>query len=202
MLLFDLAPDDARLWLRTQFVTNKIGKPIREPLLSPDQTLVPAAVLVPLVLREAGVSVLLTRRAEHLVDHPGQISFPGGRCEPSDESDIATALREAYEEVGLSPATVEVLGCLPEYCTATGFRVSPVVGVVSPPLELALDPSEVQEAFEVPLAFLLNERNHEKHTREVRGVMREYVAMPYGDYFIWGATAGLLITLREFLVQP
>ena len=200
MLLFDLAPDEARLWLRAQFSTKRVGKPIREQLLAPDQKWVSAAVLVPLVLRDSGLSVLLTRRAEHLLDHPGQISFPGGRCEPSDESDTATALREAYEEVGLLPEAVEVLGQLPQYCTGTGFQVCPVVGVVSPPLQLDIDPGEVQEAFEVPLAFFLNERNHQKHTREVRGAMREYVAMPYGDYFIWGATAGMLISLREFLL--
>lgn len=199
MQLFDLDPQEARVWLRGQFACGKTITPIREAA-SAAGALVPAAVLVPLVLRESGLTVLLTRRAEHLQDHPGQISFPGGRCEPDDASVVDTALREAQEEVGLLPSTVEVLGQLPHYPTGTGFLVSPVVGLAMPPFELALDETEVQEAFEVPLSFLLDARNHQKHRREVAGQWREYYAMPYGDYFIWGATAGMLVMLREYLL--
>ena len=199
MQLFNLAPGEARLWLRGQFASGKTIAPIRElpPL---ERMLVPAAVLVPLVLRDSGVTVLLTRRAEHLQDHPGQISFPGGRCEPMDQSAADTALREACEEVGLSPAAVEVLGELPRYPTGTGFLVSPVVGVMMPPFEISLDENEVQEVFEVPLSFLLGPLNHQKHGLEAGGQLREYDAMRYRDYFIWGATAGMLVMLREYLL--
>ena len=118
--------------------------------------LTPAAVLFPIVLRDNGQTVLLTQRTAHLKDHAGQISFPGGRVEAEDESPIHTALRETEEEIGLARKHVEVLGFLPEYRTGTGFRVTPVVALVTPPFELALDPFEVAEAFEVPLAFLLD----------------------------------------------
>lgn len=163
--------------------------------------LTPAAVLVPIVLRGHEPTVLLTRRTDHLHHHPGQISFPGGRVEAHDESPVDTALRESEEEIGLLREKVELLGCLPQYRTGTGFDVTPVVGLVSPPLELALDAFEVAEAFEVPLSFLLNSENHHLHAVEVRGVSREYYAMPYGDHFIWGATAGMLISLHRFLIR-
>ncbi|MBS0346288.1 MAG: CoA pyrophosphatase [Proteobacteria bacterium] len=161
--------------------------------------LTPAAVLVPVVLRQQAPTVLLTRRTDHLHHHPGQVSFPGGRVEASDTSPIDTALRETEEEIGLVRDKVELLGCLPQYRTGTGFDVTPVVGLVSPPLDLVLDAFEVAEAFEVPLSFLLDSANHRLHSVEVRGVNREYYAMPYGDYFIWGATAGMLVSLHRFL---
>lgn len=163
------------------------------------EVLKPAAVLVPLVLREEETTVLLTRRTDHLHDHPGQVSFPGGRVDEGDESAAFTALREAEEEIGLMPSQVELIGELPRYHTGTGFEVTPVVGLVVPPLELALDPFEVAEAFEVPLSFLLDPRNHQRHTVEVRGRMREYWAMPYRDYYIWGATAGMIVMLQQHL---
>lgn len=163
--------------------------------------LTPAAVLVPIVLREEAPTVLLTRRTDHLHHHPGQVSFPGGRVEAHDESPVDTALRETEEEIGLLREKVELLGCLPQYRTGTGFDVTPVVGLVSPPLDLTLDAFEVAEAFEVPLSFLLNRENHRLHSVEVRGVRREYYAMPYGDYFIWGATAGMLVSLHRFLFR-
>lgn len=161
--------------------------------------LTPAAVLVPIVLRQQAPTVLLTRRADHLHHHPGQVSFPGGRVEASDMSPIDTALRETEEEIGLVRDKVELLGCLPQYRTGTGFDVTPVVGLVSPPFDLVLDAFEVADAFEVPLSFLLDSANHRLHSVEVRGVNRDYYAMPYGDYFIWGATAGMLVSLHRFL---
>jgi 8-oxo-dGTP pyrophosphatase MutT (NUDIX family) len=161
--------------------------------------LTPAAVLFPIVLRDHGQTVLLTQRTAHLRDHAGQISFPGGRVEAEDASPLHTALRETEEEIGLSREHVEILGYLPEYCTGTGFRVTPVVALVKPPFELALDSFEVAEAFEVPLAFLLDPANHQRHSLHYRGALRHFFAMPYGDYFIWGATAGMIRSLSERL---
>jgi 8-oxo-dGTP pyrophosphatase MutT (NUDIX family) len=161
--------------------------------------LTPAAVLFPIVLRDDGHTVLLTQRTAHLRDHAGQISFPGGRVEEEDPSPVATALRETEEEIGLSRAHVEILGYLPEYRTGTGFRVTPVVALVKPPFELALDAFEVAEAFEVPLSFLLDPANHQRHSLHYRGALRHFFAMPYGDYFIWGATAGMIRSLTDRL---
>ncbi len=164
-----------------------------------DHSLTPAAVLFPIVLREHEQTVLLTQRTAHLKDHAGQISFPGGRVEPDDRSPVDTALRETEEEVGLLRDRIDVLGYLPEYRTGTGFRVTPVVALVQPPFELAPDPFEVAEVFEVPLGFLLNPENHQRHSIHHRGAMRNYFAMPYGDYFIWGATAGMIRSLSDRL---
>jgi 8-oxo-dGTP pyrophosphatase MutT (NUDIX family) len=160
---------------------------------------VAAAVLFPIVLRPVAPTVLLTRRTDHLKDHPGQISFPGGRVEPDDVSPAHTALREAEEEIGLVPAHVEIAGYLPEYLTSTGFRVTPVVAVVTPPFSLRLDPFEVAEAFEVPLDFLLDPANHRRHALHYRGRLRHFHAMPWGEYFIWGATAGMIVSLSRAL---
>jgi 8-oxo-dGTP pyrophosphatase MutT (NUDIX family) len=160
-----------------------------------DEALTPASVLFPIVLRPGGLTVLLTQRTVHLKDHPGQISFPGGRAEPEDISPAHTALREAQEEVGLLPVHIEVAGYLPEYRTGTGFSVTPVVAVVTPPFELLLDPFEVAEVFEVPLGFLLDPANHQQHELHYRGKLRSYYAMRYDDYFIWGATAGMIMSL-------
>jgi len=159
----------------------------------------PAAVLVPIVDRPAGATVLLTRRAAHLAHHPGQISFPGGRVEESDSGAEAAALREAREETALDPARVDIVGRLDAYITVTGFRVEPFVGVVSPPLALRPDPAEVDSLFEVPLAFLMDPDNHEEGVRERDGKQRPFFAIPYGDYYIWGATAGILINLHAVL---
>jgi 8-oxo-dGTP pyrophosphatase MutT (NUDIX family) len=166
---------------------------------APASGLTLAAVLIPIVLRESGLTVLLTQRTPHLRDHAGQVSFPGGRHEPEDASPVATALREAHEEVGIEPAQVEVLGCLPEYLTGTGFRVVPVVGLVTPPLNLRLDDFEVAEVFEPPLEFLLDTANHRREHVEICGALREYWAMPWQGHFIWGATAGMLVSLQRFL---
>jgi len=162
-----------------------------------DESLTPASVLVPIVLRADQPTVLLTLRTAHLKDHPGQISFPGGRAEPGDTSPAHTALRETEEEIGLLPAHIEIAGYLPEYRTSTGFRVTPVVALVTPPFALRPDPFEVAEVFEVPLAFLLDPANHQQHSLHHRGKLRHYYAMPYGDYFIWGATAGMIVSLYD-----
>lgn len=164
-----------------------------------DQPLIPAAVLFPIVLRDGGQTVLLTQRTAHLRDHAGQISFPGGRVEAEDLSPSHTALRETEEEIGLPRERIEILGFLPEYRTGTGFRVTPVVALVLPPFDLRPDPFEVAEVFEVPLAFLLDPANHQQHSLHYRGALRNYFAMPYGDYFIWGATAGMIRSLSERL---
>jgi len=161
---------------------------------------IPAAVLVPIVLR-AEPTMLLTQRTAHLRDHGGQISFPGGRCEPDDASAEATALREAEEEVGLDPSCVEILGRLPQYLTGTGFTITPVVGLVTPPLNLKLDDFEVAEVFEPPLSFLLDANNHQRQQREFNGVLHEFWAMPWNDYYIWGATAGMLVSLHDVLFK-
>lgn len=160
----------------------------------------PAAVLVPLVARDDGVTVLLTKRTDHLHHHPGQISFPGGRVESHDESAVVTALRETAEEIGLQAQHVELLGLLPDYQTGTGFNVTPVVGLIEPPFVLTLDEFEVAEAFEVPLSFLMDRRNQRQHSIVFEGRRRQYFAMPYEGYYIWGATAGMLVMLRHFLL--
>jgi 8-oxo-dGTP pyrophosphatase MutT (NUDIX family) len=167
-----------------------------------------ASVLVPLVLRDE-ITVLLTQRTDHLNDHPGQISFPGGRAEASDADAVATALREAQEEIGLEAFEVEVLGSLPTYTTGTGFIVTPVVALVRPGAALQVDPIEVAEVFEVPLAWLMNPANHQHHAIEIDGATREFLSIPWQtldasgttrSYFIWGATAAMLRNLYRFLV--
>lgn len=158
---------------------------------------IPAAVLIPIVLRDEGLSVLLTRRADHLKDHPGQVSFPGGRVEAHDFSPLETALRETEEEVGLDRSVVSLLGYLPEYHTGTGFRVIPVVAAVMPPFSLRLDPVEVADAFEVPLGFLLDPSNHQRMSFDIDGRSRDYYGITYGDRLIWGATAGMIRSLYE-----
>jgi 8-oxo-dGTP pyrophosphatase MutT (NUDIX family) len=159
----------------------------------------PAAVLVP-ILRRAELSVLLTQRAHDMPSHPGQISFPGGKLEEGDATPIACALREAKEEIGLPPGNVEPLGFLDSYRTGTGFQISPVVGLVDPNFEAVLDPREVLEIFEVPLAFLMDPANHQRASREWRGRQRFFYAMPYQGRYIWGATAGILKNLYERLL--
>jgi 8-oxo-dGTP pyrophosphatase MutT (NUDIX family) len=167
-----------------------------------------AAVLVPLVQRDAGLQVLLTRRTEHLRDHAGQISFPGGRVEAGDLDLADTALREAEEEVGLPRSHVEVIGSLPHYTTVTHFVVTPVVALVRPGFQLTLDPFEVAEAFEVPLQFLMTPAHHRCHEVEFQGDKRRFLSMPWQapgaggtaqQYFIWGATAAMLRNLYRFL---
>jgi len=165
----------------------------------PATALTPAAVLVPLVMRPEGLAVLLTQRTQHLAAHAGQISFPGGRQETSDVDSIDAALRETEEEVGLTRDHVEVIGRLDTYITSTGFEVTPVVGLVRVPYPVKLDPFEVAEIFEVPLAFILDPANHQRQSREMRGRQRTFYVLPYQHRYIWGATAGMLVNLAEIL---
>jgi 8-oxo-dGTP pyrophosphatase MutT (NUDIX family) len=167
-----------------------------------------ASVLVPLVMRDAGLQVLLTRRTAHLRSHAGQISFPGGKAEAHDADAVATALRETEEEVGLARRHVEVIGRLPVYTTVTGFVVTPVVGLVAPGFDLRIDSGEVDEAFEVPLPFLMTPAHHRRHRWDAGGgITRQFLSMPWQggagqQYFIWGATAAMLRNLYGFLAQP
>lgn len=165
------------------------------------QRMIPAAVLVPLIDRPGGVSVLLTRRAEELEVHPGQISFPGGRAQGEDGGPVETALREAGEEIGLARRHVEIVGRLDLYETVTGFLITPVVGLISPGFSITLDESEVAEIFEVPLDFVLDPANHGRDSRLYQGVERHYYVLAYKDRYIWGATAGILVNLYNKLVR-
>jgi 8-oxo-dGTP pyrophosphatase MutT (NUDIX family) len=161
-----------------------------------------AAVLVPLVAHADTLTVLLTRRTAHLRDHAGQIAFPGGRLEDCDADAQACALRESAEEVGLDPQRVTPLGQLDVYVTRTGFEVTPVVGLVPGPVAVRPDPFEVAEVFEVPLGYFLDPASRQVHSRDWRGRTRHFYVYPYGDYYIWGATAGMLNNLAEVLVRP
>lgn len=192
-----LAPD----WLRQRFGTPPPWTPEHagDGGLFGTRSRTDAAVLVPLVQRADGLHVLLTQRTAHLRDHAGQISFPGGRVEDHDADVVATALREAEEEVGLAPRHVDVIGQLPTYTTVTHFVVTPVVALVEPAHELKLDAFEVAEAFEVPLAFLMTPANHQRHRFEFDGGERYFLSMPWNGRFIWGATAAMLRNLYGFL---
>lgn len=187
--------------------------PAWQPEHAADRLLLPralthASVLVPLVMRDGGLTVLLTQRAEHLSDHPGQISFPGGRAEANDATTVATALREAEEEIGLTPDHVQVLGTLPTYTTVTGYIVTPVVALVQASFTLRIDPFEVAEVFEVPLAHLMTPAQHRRHAVGEGDEAREFLSMPWQTlavdgspkcYFIWGATAAMLRNFYCFL---
>ncbi len=191
----------------------RLGRPLPPAAIPGDsgarpETLRAAAVLVALVERENGLAVLLTRRTDHLYDHPGQISFPGGRTDEGDRDHIHTALREAEEEVGLARSHIEVIGQLPLYTTVTGYAVTPVVGLVQPGFELRLDTFEVAEAFEVPLAYLMTPAHHRRHEVEFAGERRRFLSMPWHgrgtagverEFFIWGATAAMLRNLYHVL---
>lgn len=188
--------------LRNRFFTPPEWTPeiMVERLVRPmDRPLTDAAVLLPIVQRETGPTLLFTQRTAHLNDHAGQISFPGGRVESFDTSPVETALRETEEETGLDRRHVEVIGSLPDYCTGTGFRVTPVVGIVQPPFKLTADPFEVAEIFEVPLSFLMNGMHHQRRTAEFQTGRRTFYVMPYERRFIWGATAGMLRNLFHYL---
>jgi 8-oxo-dGTP pyrophosphatase MutT (NUDIX family) len=205
-----------RGWIRSRFDARRTV-PLRPPTvhtirsergdhtlnagLDPIKPLKPAAVLVPVVARDDELTVLFTQRTAHLVHHAGQISFPGGHVEPADGGPLATALRETEEEIGLDRRHVEVIGHLDTYVTRTGFVVTPVVGVVTPPFSLNPDAHEVAEVFEVPLAHFLDEANHLRCSAEFEGTIRYFYAMPYQSYYIWGATAGMLINLYEILTR-
>lgn len=191
-------------WLRSRFTCPPVWAPEstdehRQRHQQADTSMRRAAVLIPLVLRESGLHLLLTRRASHMHTHAGQISLPGGRQEPGDVSATETALREAQEEIGLHPRHVEIIGLLPEYWTGSGYQITPVVGLVKPPLSLQASPEEVEEIFEVPLAFLMNGMNHQRRTATFPNGRRSFYAMPYERFFIWGATAAILRNLFHFI---
>jgi 8-oxo-dGTP pyrophosphatase MutT (NUDIX family) len=201
--LFRLSPPAQREWLAQALArpAPASAKNLSDGFRLPGREGTPtaAAVLVPLVNRPQGLQVLLTQRSAELPDHPGQISFPGGRVEPDDASLAAAALREATEEVGLPAPQVTVLGHLSAYETVTGFRVTPVVGWVEPPLALKPDPVEVAAVFEVPLAFLLDPQNQQRHYRMLGTTRRDFWAIPYRERYIWGATAAMLLILDRTL---
>jgi 8-oxo-dGTP pyrophosphatase MutT (NUDIX family) len=185
------------------------GLPVLQPPLGSDFSLSgvvplpevwrPAAVLVPLVRRDAGLTVLLTQRTEDMPSHAGQIAFPGGRRQAEDPDEIATALRETEEEVGLTRDFIEVIGPMDHYRTGTGYEITPIVGIVTPGFTARADPREVADVFEVPLDHFLDERNHRIDSRVWQGRERRYYAMPYGERYIWGATAGMLKNLQFVL---
>ncbi len=195
---------------RAEIVSRLAASPPIEELLTSDdlerqheisqQPAKPAAVLLLVVNHPTDPTVVFTQRTAHLADHAGQISFPGGRSDEGDESPEHTALREAEEEVGVPSDRIEILGRLPEYHTSTGYRVTPVVGWAEPPLTYRPDPHEVADVFEVPLSFLLDSGNHRYESAFYKGRMRKYWAMPYGERFIWGATAGMLVTFHRILI--
>ena len=170
-------------------------------ILSREQPIRPAAVLIPVIDRPQP-TVLLTQRSAHLNEHAGQISFPGGKIDATDASPLDAALREAEEEVGLARQFIDPVGYLDLYGTSFGFRILPTVARVTPGFILRINASEVDDAFEVPLAFLMNPANHQLHSKEFRGVERFYYAMPYGERYIWGATAGILRVLYERIFTP
>jgi 8-oxo-dGTP pyrophosphatase MutT (NUDIX family) len=172
-----------------------------DPALAKIETmpLTRASVLVPLIEREDGLTVLLTQRTEHLADHAGQISFPGGREEPEDADAIAAALRETEEEIGLPRTLIRIIGRLDTYVTGTGYSVTPIVGLIRPPFPLERDPFEVAEIFEVPLAFIADPINHQRRSREFKGRTRHFYVLPYQQRYIWGATAGMLVNLAQVL---
>jgi len=187
------------------------GMPVSKPPLGSDFSLNgviptptsfrPAAVLVPLVRREPGITVLLTQRTEDMPSHAGQIAFPGGRKQQEDADARATALRETEEEVGLSRTFVQVIGAVDPYRTGTGYEITPVVGIVTPGFTIHADPREVADVFEVPLSHFLDAQNHRVDSRIFQGRERRFYAMPYGDRYIWGATAGMLKNLHFVLTN-
>ena len=187
------------------------GLPVPSPPIGSDfslsgivpvpETWKPASVLVPLVDRAPGVTVLLTQRTADMPSHAGQIAFPGGRREPGEDA-VATALRETHEEVGITRDFIEVVGPIDLYHTGTGFEITPVVGIVTPGFTIRAQAREVADVFEVPLEHFLDEVNHQIASREYQGRQRRYYAMPYGDRYIWGATAGMLKNLYFILTAP
>ena len=201
--LFSLSPSSQKEWLRQRLAhplsprATGLSDGFRFP--GRERTATPAAVLVPIVNRPDGLMVLLTMRSAGLPEHAGQISFPGGRVEEDDASVAQAALREAKEEVGLLAERVAILGELTAYETVTGYRVTPVVGWVEPPFELTLDPIEVADVFEAPLSFLVDEQNRRRQFRMFGETRVEFWAIPYGERYIWGATAAMILILERTL---
>lgn len=178
-------------------VSRHSGDHVLNDGMRPLLPLKPAAVLVPLIVRPDELTVLFTQRTSHLAHHAGQISFPGGHIEPQDDGPADTALRETEEEIGLDRRHVKIIGNLDIYVTRTGFVVTPLVALVTPPFTLRPDPHEVAEIFEVPLPYLINRTNHQRCSAEFEGVTRHFWAVPFGRHFIWGATAGMVVNLCD-----
>jgi 8-oxo-dGTP pyrophosphatase MutT (NUDIX family) len=170
-------------------------------IIAQERPIRPAAVLIPIVDR-AEPTVLLTQRAAHLNDHAGQVSFPGGKIDATDASPLDAALREAEEEIGLGRDFIDPIGYLDLYATGFGFRILPTLARIKPGFELRINETEVDDAFEVPLGFLMNPANHQLHAKEFRGMERHYYAMPFAERYIWGATAGILRVLYERIYLP
>ncbi|MBN8969854.1 MAG: CoA pyrophosphatase [Rhizobiales bacterium] len=176
--------------------TGDFGTDQMLQIIAREKPIRPAAVLIPVIERETP-SVLLTTRAGHLNEHPGQISFPGGKIDRTDASPLDAALREAEEEIGLRRDFIEPLGYLDVYATSFGFRILPTLARVRPGFELAINATEVDDAFEVPLAFLMDPLNYRRGAKEFRGIPRTFYEVPYQERYIWGATAGMLRVLHE-----
>jgi 8-oxo-dGTP pyrophosphatase MutT (NUDIX family) len=170
-------------------------------IIAQERPIRPAAVLIPIV-DHPQPTVLLTQRAAHLNDHAGQISFPGGKIDASDASPLDAALREAEEEIGLRREFIDPIGYLDLYATGFGFRILPTLARIKPGFKLRINETEVDDAFEVPLAFLMDPANHQLHSKEFRGMERSYYAMPFAERYIWGATAGILRVLYERIYLP
>jgi len=185
--------------LTSEHGVDAIGDGPANDVIPIDSGLTPAAVLVPVVLRREGLSVMLTQRTEHLDSHAGQISFPGGHVEAHDENYVETALRETEEETGLIREHIEVIGSLDECRTGTGYRIVPIVGLVQPDFDLAPDAYEVSEVFEVPFTFLLDPSNHQRQSRVFEGRRRHFYVIEYENRWIWGATASMLVNFHKKL---
>ena len=206
---FSLPQGDPRLWLSERLQPLTAASPTAAAGdgdlnrdWRPATVFRDAAVLIPIVERSAGLTVLLTLRSSHLSSHAGQIAFPGGRIEPDDDSIVSAALRETEEETGIAPAFVTPVGRLGPYETGSAFRIHPVVGVVHEGFSVIANPAEVDDIFEVPLDFLLNAANRQVRSGTWQGQIRQFYAIPYGDYNIWGATAGILVSLGDRLAAP
>ena len=193
-----LTPDALKQWL-TRTAPPPQPEDLHVSTIPAGARVTEAAVLVPIVNRSGELHILLTQRTDHLTDHAGQISFPGGRVEPEDANREETALRETEEEIGLSRARITVLGRLPEYDVASGFRITPVVGWVEPPFELALDAFEVASVFEAPLAHFIDPLKFERREYRFKGRHRHYMAIPYAGRYIWGATAAMLYSFARMV---
>ena len=201
--LFDLIMRRAPMNIEPEVLKSITGDTQLNPGWHPDAraaNLKRASVLIPIVARNPEPAILLTKRTEHLAAHPGQISFPGGSCDSRDRDELETALRETSEEVGIESHQIEIIGRLESYQTVSDFAISPFVGVVEAEVELTLDANEVEEVFELPLSFLLDPKRHEIKSRVWGGRERFFYAMPYNGYYIWGATAAMLVNLYQALL--